>query len=339
MDTTQIDLLGLVQQHTQLKKAAQTNGGEWSGPCPFCGGKDRFHVWPTPKDGKPRFWCRGCQASGDALSYVMARDNVGFKDACQRLGLEPGSYHAPARPDAPPRRKDRAIVGQRKEYAADSPAWQAAADNFCLDCWGLLWQKHSGEYSPGMAYLQGRGLRTSVMGVFELGYNAHPYRATWAGVDVWLPAGVVIPHVYGGRLLAVNVRRLDGEEPKYLKAKGSANGLFVTHPLDDQVVVIMVEGEFDAMVLWQETRNIAGGCIAPVATGSTHGGLLREWVVRLGVARRVVLAFDSDDAGEKAAERWRAAFPEAVRLVPTRHDVNEMLCNGDDVSNWVKGAL
>ena len=39
-----IDLLAIIQQDTQLKKVANTNGSEYAGPCPFCGGQDRFRV-------------------------------------------------------------------------------------------------------------------------------------------------------------------------------------------------------------------------------------------------------------------------------------------------------
>jgi DNA primase len=83
MDTGHINLLEIIGRDTKLKKAASTNGGEWAGPCPFCGGRDRFRVWPQPAGGKPRFWCRQCECSGDAIDYVMHRDNVSFHAACE----------------------------------------------------------------------------------------------------------------------------------------------------------------------------------------------------------------------------------------------------------------
>lgn len=335
MDTIQIDLINIIQQDTRLKKTASTNGGEWAGPCPFCGGNDRFRVWPRPASGKPRYWCRQCETSGDAISYIMQRDAVGFREACQRLNLEPGSFQE--RPAAQPRRRDRAIVSQRKEYAAlDNAAWQTKADDFSLVCWSAFWKEKSGEVSPGRAYMQERGFQFGTLGAFQVGYNPQPYRGTWGGVDVWLPAGVVIPHEYDRKLWAINVRRLDGGTPKYLKAKGSANSLFITSNIGEQSIVVLVEGELDAMTIWQECHyGKRGPHVVPVATGSTHGGFLREWVVRLGVARSIVLAFDADEAGDKAAARWQQAFPEAKRLKPTRHDVNDMLRAGDDIGQWL----
>jgi hypothetical protein len=98
----------------------------------------------------------------------------------------------------------------------------------------------------------------------------------------------------------------------------------------------------DAISIWQATRQMVvqtGRSIVPVATGSAHGGFLREWVVRLGVARQIVLAFDADEAGDKAACRWQQAFPAAVRLRPTQHDVNDMLRAGDDIGQWLRSDL
>lgn len=54
---------------TRVKRSSAYNGGEWHGPCPICGGKDRFHVYPTPKEGRPYAWCRQCARGGDALHW------------------------------------------------------------------------------------------------------------------------------------------------------------------------------------------------------------------------------------------------------------------------------
>ena len=51
-----LDALGLIGWTG--KKAATTNGGEYAGPCPNCGGSDRFRVWPVEKGGEGRCWCR-----------------------------------------------------------------------------------------------------------------------------------------------------------------------------------------------------------------------------------------------------------------------------------------
>lgn len=60
------------QHDTQLKKVAMSGGGEWAGPCPFCGGDDRFHVQP----GQNRWLCRMCTDAKwkDPREYYWRRD-------------------------------------------------------------------------------------------------------------------------------------------------------------------------------------------------------------------------------------------------------------------------
>src|SRR5215212_6417794 len=80
-----VDLLSLVSNDTQLRWVSGTRGGEYAGPCPFCGGRDRFRVQPEQQ----RWWCRTCSPDehwSDAIGYLMRRDNLGFLAACKALG-------------------------------------------------------------------------------------------------------------------------------------------------------------------------------------------------------------------------------------------------------------
>ena len=60
----------------ELRKASTTKGGEWHGPCPGCGGDDRFHVWPEQKDGGT-YWCRGCNKAGDISGKQSGKPTQG----------------------------------------------------------------------------------------------------------------------------------------------------------------------------------------------------------------------------------------------------------------------
>ena len=70
-ETCILELLERRLGQGRLKRMASTNGGEWAGPCPLCGGEDRFRVWPRPRDGKPGAWCRQCRVSGDVLAWAV----------------------------------------------------------------------------------------------------------------------------------------------------------------------------------------------------------------------------------------------------------------------------
>jgi len=57
-------------------------GGEYSAACPWCGGKDRFCVWPE----KDRYWCRQCDAKGDSIQLLRDLDGLSFQEAKEALG-------------------------------------------------------------------------------------------------------------------------------------------------------------------------------------------------------------------------------------------------------------
>ena len=91
-----IDILDVIGSDTQLRKVANTNGGELAGSCPFCGGKDRFRVQPS----KGQWWCRQCSPDErwhSAADYIMKRDSISFPEAAQRLGI--GTDRPRAEPD------------------------------------------------------------------------------------------------------------------------------------------------------------------------------------------------------------------------------------------------
>jgi len=68
-----------------LKKVSSTTGGEFCGPCPWCGGKDRFRLWPNHEKGTGgRYWCRQCDRSGDAIRFLMGAEPISVQ-AFQRF--------------------------------------------------------------------------------------------------------------------------------------------------------------------------------------------------------------------------------------------------------------
>jgi DNA primase len=72
-----IDLLSLLSGYTTLRRASGTSGGEYGGPCPFCGGRDRFRVWPA--SDRPRWWCRRCDRRGDGIAFLREHDGLSFR--------------------------------------------------------------------------------------------------------------------------------------------------------------------------------------------------------------------------------------------------------------------
>jgi hypothetical protein len=56
---------------------------ECHGPCPFCGGADRFIAWENGYG-----WCRQCHWKGDSIQLLRDRDHLTFQEALRQLGLE-----------------------------------------------------------------------------------------------------------------------------------------------------------------------------------------------------------------------------------------------------------
>lgn len=330
------DLLTLIGADTPLRRTASTWGGEYSGPCPFCcRGRDRFKVWPA--EGRwgclgPRAGRGGCDVYGDADDYRSAPRGCGPP----RLSPRPG-HRAGIQPAAPLLTLD--------PPAEPPPAWQARAAAFAAACAAAL-------AAPGgakaRAWLHERGLSPATVAAAGLGY--HPCERSAAAAAWGLPAGhaplslphgIVIPWRQGNEVTALKVRRpappLPG--PKYLSVAGGGRGLYLpTGAAPLRPAALLVEGEFDALVLQQEAGDLA----ATFATGSTAGGRDSASLYQLHAYPLVLVAFDVDDnqAGDRAAEWWLDALgPRAVRWRPLAHDVTDMLVAGQDVRYWVCAGL
>ena len=79
-----VDLLSLVSDDTDLQHLTQR---EFAGPCPFCGGTDRFHL----QSELGRWFCRQCTGEPtdagwqDAIDYVQRRNGLSFREAVAHL--------------------------------------------------------------------------------------------------------------------------------------------------------------------------------------------------------------------------------------------------------------
>jgi len=326
-----IDLLALVAQNTSLKRMASTNGGEWAGPCPFCGGRDRFRVWPEHPGGKGRWWCRVCGKWGDAIDYVMTQHGLSFPEAVTYLRLK---EHVPR-----PVLRQHIRLRPPSPAAAPDQAWQVRAAQFAKECQNVLWGSSGREL---LGYLHQRGLNDGTIRAAGLGANlADRYDGwhTW-GLDadnstrgIWLPRGVVIPWLVGGGMRCVYIRRLKGD-PKYCAVKGSRNALYNFDALAPGQPAVLVEGVFDALSIRQAARDL----VTPLAC-STHGARQARWLARLACCPLVLLAFDADASGDEAASYWLGILSNAKRWRPYWDDINAMAQSGADIRGWVEAGL
>jgi hypothetical protein len=141
---------------------------------------------------------------------------------------------------------------------------------------------------------------------------------------------VVIPWFEGDRLTLVKIRQPDGAPPKYAEAFRDRPRVF-PNPAVIQAgrPLVIVEGEFDALLLGQELRDLA----AVVTLGSASS---RPDPAILGVTLAAPIWFvahDADVAGDKAASEWPAR---AVRVRPpgALKDWTEAAQAGVNLHRW-----
>jgi DNA primase len=334
-----VDLLGLVQRHVELKKS----GRSYKGRCPFHQEKSAsFYVTPEMR----RFKCFGCQAGGDAISFVQRYLGKTFLDAVRDLAREAGvDLEGAEDPGARERQ-------QLKE------ATDLAAEHFKA----LLW---SDEGARARTYLfEERGLSEETVRAFGLGWAPDAWslladKLQKAGMTDWgLKAGLISPRSRGegyfdffrsrvivpirapeGRPIGFGARILadpnapaseeGGKEgPKYLNSKESrlynkSETLYALDQAREEIrrrkSAVLVEGYFDAIGLHQAgVRHTVALCSTALTAGHLQALARAE-------AKELILLLDGDEAGLKAVERLAgpllaAGTPTRVGLLPTGDD-------------------
>jgi DNA primase len=299
------------------------------GPCPFCGGRDRFNVKEV--DGAQLWICRQCGDGRyqDAVSFLMRRDGVSFT----QLMLQFGGNQRPATSNQqPPTRIKRPLP------LAEAPDhdWQAAALRAVGRCCENLF---SGRYAV-WSWLEARGITAEAAFCASLGFNPD-WREVYAGC--WLPPGVTIPCLVSGNLWYIQVRttetaramavangrRLD----KYHALAGSRlKALYGADMLLKAHTAVICEGEFDALLL---RRFLPPGWTA-VTMGSA--GSLPDnptWLKYFAGVERAYLVMDNDEAGQTAVSRWRELLPwVTLAAVPEGKDITEYWQAGNDLAAW-----
>ena len=74
-----------IEREIERRGIKLRGGVDRCGPCPKCGGDDRFSI----NTAKQIFNCRGCGVGGDVIAFVEHIDGVDFEHACQTLTGEP----------------------------------------------------------------------------------------------------------------------------------------------------------------------------------------------------------------------------------------------------------
>jgi len=321
----QANLLAICNQDTTLKRVASTGGGEYAGPCPFCGGVDRFRVNPYANPG--RWLCRSCTDGKwqDVLDYIARRDHLDPKkhtDLQEICKIATGGTL--------PTTTTARVEPVRPAYDPPSATWQSAAAEIIDHCKGLLWQQ---EGAKALNYLKSRGLLEKTIQTFNLGYST--------GINVkelWIPRGIVIPCQVRGVVWYLKIRlpAIEGGQ-KYTCVKGSRPAaIYNGDRLVGSEIALFCEGEFDCMIAHQELNDVIASATLGSATNTPD---LATWGSYLRPLKTIYSAYDHDKAGETGAARLMDLARDRVKLAPIPDgykDINEFYSGGGDMWNWIK---
>jgi hypothetical protein len=272
--------------------------------CPFH--EDRNPSFSVNSD-KKTWRCYGCSEHGDAPALVMKLRGLTFPEAVRWLADQAGIVAPSGKPVRP--RPPIASPAKAPERPPDPPSGLPLADALTLvkDSEKRLWTP---EGADALAYLKGRGLTEATIRQARLGWTAGVMIPKSDGVGYWRASGVTIPWFDGDRLALVKIRQPEGRSPKYGEAFRDRPTLYPTpKAVRPGKPLVIVEGEFDAILLGQELGELAVvvtlGSASSRPEGSTYSAMI--------LAPVWYLAHDADQAGDQAASGWPAR---AIRVRP-----------------------
>ena len=294
------------------RKSNQAKGDMWA-PCPFHQEKTAsFHV----DDRKGFYYCFGCHAKGDAITFVKETENVPFMEAVEILAREAG-LPMPARdPKAQQKADRRTQIGDVMEQAVKFFRLQLATT----------------AAGPARAYLQKRGLAAEAQARWEIGFAPDGWQRLWdhlqgKGIDAQLilDAGLAKPSTTGkrpydtfrnrimfpirdaqGRAIAFGGRAMDPtDNAKYLNSPETllfdkGRSLYNHGPARQAAgtgqPLLVAEGYMDVIALAEAGFSAA---VAPLGTAITEHQLQMLW----RISPEPIIALDGDIAGLRAAMR------------------------------------
>lgn len=332
------DIVDIISEVVLLKRA----GKNYLGLCPFHSEKDpSFTVSPE----KQIFYCFGCTVGGNVFSFLMKYQNISFPDAARMLARQYG-IEIPMKKMSPHQKMQ---ISERENLLDIN---KKAMEFFRQG----LFDNKSGKQAR--TYLKRRGIKEDIIKNFCLGYTPegwdniiHFFSKKNISLSLVEKAGLIVSRKnkdgfydrFRGRVIfpifdnnmqvvGFGGRVLDDSMPKYLNSPetpvyNKRRSLYGIHKAKikcrESDTIYIVEGYFDLLALHQHGIENAVAILG-TALSTQHIQLLK------GYASRVILVYDSDDAGLKAASRSVEIFMDAevdahVLVLPEGYDPDSYL--------------
>lgn len=304
------DIEEVVGQYVQLRRRGRT----LSGLCPFHNEKTpSFVVYPDTQS----FYCFGCGAAGDVISFVRKYNNLGYVESVKQLAARVG-MPLPQEEDREARARQRLLEINRsaaryfyEQLNARTPE-AAQARRYWKEKRGLsdaAIRRFGLGYAPEdfgglLHYLRRRGFSEA-----ELEHSGLVKRSAKGNLYDIFRHRVMVPIIdVRGSIIAFGGRVLDNSKPKYINSPETvlyhkSRTLFALNiaKKSPHKRYILCEGYMDVISMHEAGFDTAV-CACGTALTAEQVKLLSEY------ADEVVLSYDSDEAGQKATERSLALF-------------------------------
>ena len=328
-----------------LRKSNQGKG-DWWAPCPFHQEKSAsFHC----DDQKGFYYCFGCHAKGDALTFLREADGLEFMDAVKVMAAEAGL----AMPEPDPRARER---NDRRTTLLE--VTEAACKWFRL-------QLQTSAAAEARDYLLRRGMDKEAEDRFEIGFAPDQRQAlsqalrekgfderliVESGMSAKPDDGgpiydrfrgrIIFPIRdargrcigFGGRAMDPNARAKylnSPETPLFDKGRNLYNVGAARAAVAKGQPLIVAEGYMDVIAL---SRAGFEGAVAPLGTAITEDQLHLMW----RISPEPIIALDGDAAGQRAAQRL---IDLALGMTNPRHALRfVVLPAGQDPDDLIKAS-
>lgn len=331
------DIVDVVSGYVNLKRA----GSNYNGLCPFHSEKSpSFTVFPSTKS----FYCFGCGAGGDVVTFIMKRENLDYRASLEFLAKRAGITI----PEDEDEKRDPNTVKRDRVLSMN----RDAAKFF-----------HSCLYSPlgaaGLDYLTKRGLSGATIKHFGLGFAPAGFDnlVDFLGKRGYTPREMSAAFLCGisqktgrpfdyfrnriifpiidvtGNVVAFGGRVMDDSKPKYLNTSDTpafkkSRNLFALNFARSSSAerMILCEGYMDVIACHAHGFENAVATLGTAITADQARIMSRY-------TKQVVISYDSDEAGQRAASKAMKLLSEVgldvrVLRIPNAKDPDEFLNKG-----------
>lgn len=347
-----LTLIDLLEQDGY--RVAKKTASEYSSPCPFCGGTDRFII-RINIDPCGRYWCRQCRKEGDRIQYLRDVRGLSYGEACGVVGKEPERGRSRRSGRGLHTRAGSGSKPELRDPDLPSAQWQETALILVEHAERNLWSDQGAEVRDFLT--REKGLSEETIRGARLGWCEKEAKATpekW-GLEpetdskgkvkgVGAPAGsLVIPlFMEDGQIARIRfrlqkpIRLRNGELLRYVMVRRSCGRLSMKCGGGSGAGMV-VESELDALLIGQ----IAGDLVTALALGNAQTRPDQKTAELLRCSGVVLVSLDSDDPGAKEAwQYWARNFKNAYRWPCIQgKDPSDSWKAGVNIRAWVLAGL